>query len=106
MASSRLDALREMLAADPNNALVRYGIANELIKAENFEEARASLLEYLSMHDDEGAAYRLLALANLRLGQVDNAREAYRRGMEVAMKHGHPSMAGEYEMALNDLEDM
>ena len=106
MASSRLEALREMLNTDPENALVRYGIASELMKIENYEEARAALLKYLSMHEDEGAAYRLLATANLKLGQVDEARAAYRRGMKVALKHNHPSMAAEYEMALDDLNDM
>ena len=105
MASSRLEALREMLTTDPDNALVRYGIASELMKIENYEEARAALLEYLSMHEDEGAAYRMLALANLKMGQIDEARAAYRRGIETALKHNHPSMAGEYEMALDDLDE-
>ncbi len=106
MASSRLEAFREMVASDPTNALARYGLANELMKTEDYEEARAAFLEYLSLHDDEGAAYRLLAQANLKLGKVEEAREAYRRGIEAAQKHGHPSMAGEYEMSLEDIEHL
>lgn len=105
MSSSKLDAFRAMVMKDPGNALARYGLANELIKAEQFEEARKVLLDYLSMHDDEGAAYRLLATAHLRLGRTEEARQAYRRGIEAATRHGHPSMAAEFEANIEDLED-
>ena len=104
MGSSRIETLRAMVVRDPGNAAARYGLASELVKAGQYEEARAALLDYLKMHDDEGAAYRLLALANEKSGRLDEAREAYRRGIEVAERHGHWGMADEYRVKLEDLE--
>ena len=101
---SRLEAFRAMAAKDPTNALARFGLANELLKAGAYEEARAALAEYLGMHDDEGAAYRLLGQACEKLGLVDEARDAYRRGVDAATSHGHPSMADEFAAKLEDLE--
>jgi predicted Zn-dependent protease len=94
-----------MAAKDPKNALARFGLANELVKAGEYAEARQSLDAYLAMHDDEGAAYRLLALACEKLGLLEDAKEALRRGVDAASRHGHPSMAGEFEAKLEDLED-
>ena len=31
------------------------------------------------------------------LGHADEAQEAYRKGIEAAPAHGHPSMAAEFE---------
>ena len=104
MSSSRLDAFRVMAAKDPNNPLVRFGLANELVKAGAFDEARSSLDAYLSTHDDEGAGYRLLARTCEALGLVEEAKDAYRRGVDAATRHGHPSMAAEFEERLDDLD--
>jgi predicted Zn-dependent protease len=105
MQPSRLDTLRSLVVKDPGNGPARFGLANELVKLGHFEEAREMLLQYLTMHDDEGAAYRLLAQASERLGRVEEAKEAYLRGIEVAEQHGHPGMADEYRARLEDLED-
>jgi E3 SUMO-protein ligase RanBP2 len=105
MSTERLETLRAMVAKNPGHALARYGLANELVKAEKFEEAITTLRDYLAMHDDEGSAYRLLATANLGLGRADEAREAYRLGVEAANRHGHPGMAAEFEARLEDMDE-
>lgn len=102
--TTRLEAFRAMAARDPKNALARFGLANELVKAGELAEAREALEAYLLMHDDEGAAYRLLGRACEGLGLAAEARDAYRRGIEAAGRHGHASMVAEYEMKLEDLE--
>lgn len=104
MSSSRLDAFRAMAAKDPNNPLVRFGLANELVKAGAFDEARAALDAYLASHDDEGAGYRLLAHTCEALGLTDEAKDAYRGGIAAAGRHGHPSMVAEFEEKLEDLD--
>jgi predicted Zn-dependent protease len=105
MATDRLETLRAMVAKNPGHALARYGLANELVKVEQFEEAITVLRDYLAMHDDEGSAFRLLATANLGLGKSDEAREAYRLGVEAANRHGHPGMAAEFEARLEDMDE-
>jgi predicted Zn-dependent protease len=106
MASSKVDTFRSMVQSDPTNALARYGLANELVKVESYYEAISALQAYLSMHEDEGAAYRLLAYANEKLKKYADARDAYKKGIEAANKHHHPGMAAEYATKLEDLEDL
>jgi predicted Zn-dependent protease len=95
-----------MLEADPENTLVRFGLANEYLKDERYEEAVSALKEYLQRADDEGAAFGMLARAYEKTGQRELARESYQRGIEAARLHGHPSMAEDYLMTLEtDYED-
>ncbi len=103
MAEARIEIFRKMLEDDPNNSVVRFGLANELLKFERFEEAVMELSVYLSQTDDQGAAYGKLAQALERLGKLDQARDAYQQGIAAATRHGHPGMAQDFEMALADL---
>lgn len=100
---SRLDAFRAMVAANPDNALARFGLATEALKAGEHEEAVEQLRVYLARHEDEGNAYGRLAEALLALDRTDEAREALRTGIETAHRHGHPGMAAEFEERLADL---
>lgn len=100
MAASRIDTFKQMLESEPDNVLVRFGLANEYLKAERYEEAIDALNDYLQRADDEGAAFGMLARAYEKVGLRDEARESYQRGIEAAQKHGHPSMAEDYRMTL------
>jgi predicted Zn-dependent protease len=100
VAASRIETFKQMLEADPENTLVRFGLANEYLKAEQYEEAIAALNDYLQRADDEGAAFGMLARAFEKVGKREDAHEAYQRGIEAAELHGHPSMAEEYRMTL------
>ena len=63
--------------------MVRFGLANELLKAQRFPEAAAALEEYLQRAQDEGAAYGMLARAYEQTGQRAEARAAARRALEL-----------------------
>lgn len=103
MAETRIELFRKMLAADSKNSTVRFGLANELLKLNRFEEAVAELRAYLSETDDQGAAYGKLAQALERLGRIEEARNAYQQGIAAAQRHGHPGMASDFEMTLNEM---
>lgn len=103
MAESRIEVFRKMLAADAANTAVRFGLANELLKLERFEEAAAELQMYLQQANDQGNAYGKLAQALERLGRTDEARAAYEQGIAAANRHGHPGMAQEFQLALDEL---
>ena len=100
MASSRLDILRTMLESDPDNTAVMFGLAKEYEKAGRFDEVIEALTEYLQRADDEGNAYGMLASAYLKTGRREAARRAYEKGAEVALAHGHPSMAEDYKFMI------
>jgi predicted Zn-dependent protease len=100
MGASRIDIFRQMLANDPSNTSVLFGLAKEFEKAGQYDDLVNTLLRYLEMTDDEGNAYGMLATAYERLGKQDEAKAAYERGIETAQRHGHPGMAEEYRSAL------
>ncbi len=93
------------MASDPENALVLFGLAKEYEKAGRHRDVVETLAKYLEKFDDEGNAYGMLAVAHEKLGDREAARAAYRRGIEVASAHGHPSMAEEYRTTLAAEDD-
>ncbi len=90
-----------MLEADPTNTMVLFGLANEYQKTEDWQKTIETLEHYLTKADDEGAAYGMLAKAYEKIGDRENAKNAYTQGIFAADKHGHPSMAGEYQEILD-----
>jgi predicted Zn-dependent protease len=97
---SRIEIFKQMLVSDPANTAVMFGLAKEYEKAGQHQELIDTINKYLEVTDDEGNAFGMLASAYEQLGQPDNAKEAYKRGIETAQRHGHPGMAEEYKMTL------
>ncbi|MFN2529903.1 MAG: tetratricopeptide repeat protein [Pyrinomonadaceae bacterium] len=100
MSASRIEIFKQMLASDPINTSVLFGLAKEYEKAGQDELVVETLERYLAISNDEGNAYGILAGAYERLGRRDEARESYRKGIDAAQQHGHPSMAEEYRAIL------
>jgi predicted Zn-dependent protease len=105
MTYSKIEQLKTLINRDPNNPLGRYGLANELFKSELYEDAIVEINEYLKLKDDEGAVYRMLAECYVRTGKIEEAKQSYQKGVEAANRHGHPSMAEEFEEALEFLDE-
>jgi predicted Zn-dependent protease len=99
--TDRLDTMRAMAARQPANALVRFGLANELLKAGLLEEATTELAAYLSSYDDEGNGWLRYADALMALGRHDEARAACLKGKEAAGRYGHGSMVQEFDERLD-----
>ncbi|HEV8139757.1 MAG TPA: hypothetical protein VGP81_08300 [Pyrinomonadaceae bacterium] len=99
--TSRIEVFEQMLAGDPANTAVLFGLAKEYEKAGDDHKLIDALERYLASADDEGNAYGMVARAYERTNQSDKARDAYARGVEAAMSHGHPGMAEEYRQLLN-----
>jgi predicted Zn-dependent protease len=100
MTASRIEVFEQMLASDPDNTMVMFGLAKEYEKLERHADVVAMLNDYLKRADDEGNAYGMLARAYEKLGNRTAARATYQRGIEVATAHGHPSMAEDYRLTL------
>jgi predicted Zn-dependent protease len=102
----RIEVFRQMLDADPDNTMVMFGLAKEYEKLGQHDEIISILETYLEKADDEGNAYGMLAKAYEQSGNREKAIETYKKGVDVSMAHGHPSMANEYKMTLDlDFED-
>lgn len=102
---SKIDAFRAMVTKNPENVLARFGLANELLKERQWAEAAEQLQTYLAGYDDEGNGWGRLAEALIALDRRDAARDALRQGIAASRRFGHPSMAGELEMRLEELDD-
>lgn len=102
MANPRIENLRRMLEKHPDDPRLRFGLALEYEKAERWEDVAHELERYLRQTDDEGNAWGRLGAALRRLGRNEEARAAYRKGIEAATRHDHPTMAAEFEEVLED----
>ncbi len=100
MSASRIEIFEQILAGDPNNTIVMFGLAKEYEKAGDEAKLIETLESYLAAADDEGNAYGMLARAYERTKESEKARAAYQRGIDVATAHGHPGMAQEYKTIL------
>jgi predicted Zn-dependent protease len=98
--ADRIEVFKQMLETEPDNTMVLFGLANEYLKAENYEEGIKTLEEYLEKADDEGAAYGMLAKAFEATGESEKAKTSYEKGIEVSLAHGHPTMAEDYRQTL------
>lgn len=99
---SRIEIFKQMLVNDPINSSILFGLAKEYEKSGQTAELIETLERYIAISEDEGNAYGMLAAAYEKTGQQEKARTTYQRGIDVAMSHGHPSMAEEYRAILSD----
>ena len=101
--SDRLAYFAALAQEAPDDPRVHFGHANELLRAERHEDAVNALVRYLALAEDEGNAWGRLAEALTALGRVDDAADAYLRGIDQAIAHGHTGMADDFQVALDAL---
>lgn len=106
MADSRIERMREIVKKAPADSRARYFLAHELVKAREWAEAAEQYSAYLRVTpDDEGTGYKNYGLCLERLGRTGEAHEAWRRGIENALSHGHEALAAEIRSLLEEAED-
>ena len=89
-----------MLAQDPANTFVRYGLAMELIKSGQLDQAMTEFDTVLAADPTYGAAYFHGGQTLEKLGRLDAARDYYRRGVAKARD---PHARSEIQSALDIL---
>lgn len=82
-----------MVERRPDDPRARFGLAVEHLQSGALEAGVRELRVYLSLADDEGNAWGRLGEALLALGETEEAREAYQKGIDAAHRHGHPTLA-------------
>ncbi len=104
--TDRIQALKKALEKDPTNKLGLFGLANEYFKEGMYKECIETLEKYLSLHEDEGSAYRVLAQSYANIGDIEKAIETYEKGIQQALKYNHPTMAQEFQQEIEQLKMM
>lgn len=103
---SRLEKIREAVARFPEDPRARYFLAHELFREKDWEGAAEHYDAYVRLAPgDEGSALKSLGICRERLGRSEEAAEAYRRGIEVALAHSHEGLATEIRVLLEALGD-
>jgi Flp pilus assembly protein TadD len=103
MTETRVEFLRRMVRDHPDDPRYRFGLAVECLNTGETREAVEALRAYLSMAEDEGNGWGRLGSALADLGDGEGAREAYQKGIDIALARGHQGLADELGEALENL---
>ena len=99
--AERFEAL---LAAGKDNALVRFSLGMQYLNAGDHARAAPHLRAAVAHDPGYSAAWKLLGRALGQAGARDEAREAYRRGIEAAEAKGDKQAAKEMAVFLKRLD--
>ena len=103
MNERRLQALRQLALARPEDSRVQFGLAVELLNQGRTPEGVEALRRYLSLAEDEGNGWGRLGSALAELGEVEEASLAFREGIAIATRRGHQGLAEELQESLDAL---
>src|SRR5260370_28396918 len=103
MASNRLEILRSMLEQKPDDGFARYGIAMEYVRSGELDTAVEEFDRLLSYNPGYAAGYFHGGQALEKLGRIEEARERYRKGIEVTTASGDDHTRSELIGALSML---
>jgi len=98
------EALEKMLAKGMDNALLRFGLGKAYLDSGQPEQAAEHLQKCLGFDPNYSAAWKLLGQACQRLGMLEEARQAWHNGLEVARKRGDKQTEKEMTVFLRRLE--
>ena len=105
MAEDRLKALLAIAEAQPEEVMIWYGLANEYVKLERWQEAVDALRRTLALNPDYTSAYQMLGTALMNLEQSEAARVAWTDGVAVATRTGAWKARDHMERLLADATD-
>lgn len=89
------DRLEYLLAAGKDNALLRFSLGSECLKAGDARTACRHLERAVEHDPDYSAAWKLLGKACLDDARPDAALRAFTRGIEIAERKGDKQAARE-----------
>jgi thioredoxin-like negative regulator of GroEL len=93
--SSRRQQLEEMIAANPKDPFLRYGLAMEWKREGAVDQAIAALRSLIADQAHYVPAYFQAAQLLLEQGDNSEAAELLRRGIEMAREQSNPHAAEE-----------
>ena len=99
-----IDNLEAMLTKGKDNALLRYGLGNEYLKAKQLEKAIKHFNRAVELDPGYSAAWKLLGRALTENGEAQKAIAAYRSGIEIAEEKGDIQAAKEMRVFLRRVE--
>lgn len=99
MSTKRLELIQQMLAQNPNDSFLLYGLANEYKNTGDTETAIATYRRLFEVNPDYVAAYYHCGQTYEQAGNEQAAAEVYDRGIEVARRIGDGHALSELQAA-------
>jgi tetratricopeptide (TPR) repeat protein len=103
MASNRVEILKSMLEQKPEDGFARYGLAMEYVRSGELDTAVEEFGRLLGYNPGYAAGYFHGGQTLEKLGRVEEARELYRKGIEVTTASGDEHTRSELKGALEML---
>ena len=103
MAGTRLDILKSMVEQKPEESFSRYGLAMEYVNTGDLERAIEQFAVLLEHNPNYSAGYFHGGQTMEKLGRIEEAREIYRKGIEVTGTTGDEHTRSELMAALRNL---
>ncbi|MHC8441038.1 MAG: tetratricopeptide repeat protein [Candidatus Eutrophobiaceae bacterium] len=88
MSDGRIEAFERLLKRGQDSALLRYSLGNEYLQRKEISNAITHLAHAVEMNPDYSAAWKLYGQVLALHGCVEEARGAYGRGIEAAVRCG------------------
>ena len=101
MSNPRLDALKAMVAQNPSDSFLRYGLAMEYRNAGDLDSAVREFRAITESNPDYSPAYFHGGQTLEKLGRVEEARSMYERGVEATRRKGDAHALAEMQGALD-----
>ncbi len=102
--NARIEKFKELLANEPRNAMLHYGLGNEFLKHGRHAEAAKSYQAAIQANPRYTEAYRQLGKAFEKSNQREPARHAYQNGIAVGSDVGDLQTVKEMRVFLRRLE--
>jgi thioredoxin-like negative regulator of GroEL len=100
---TRRQMLEEFVAAKPNDAFARYGLAMECANSGDATSADEQFKTLVASHPDYVAAYFQYGQFLAKAGRTEEARSALTSGIATARRTGDDHARSEMESALAEL---
>jgi len=104
--TSRKEQLEALLADDPNDTFLLYGLAMELRKESSFEEAKQHFDKLMASKPPYVPAFFMCGQMFAEQGKIDQARDVLRIGIDHARAQQNDHAAGEMAELLTSLGNL
>lgn len=88
MDTDRLAQFQELVALEPHDTVVRFGLGELYFQAQEFAQAVEQFAEIIRLDPQYSAAYRYLGQSYAALGQRAEAEKTFERGIAIAEARG------------------
>lgn len=99
-----IDALLKLVGSNRDSAMLRLTLARLLMGEGDKEKAESHLRQAVEMDSRYTAAWKELGKIRVALDDVEGARTAWQRGLEIAEKEGDKQAAKEMTVFLRRLD--